>query len=78
MLLMKLVSNLMTRGFPAGALSLPAAFSESASLTNLGDVRSFGKLFTDRWSALSFKCALQTCLSSSVIFAFTTRLPSEF
>ncbi len=73
MLLMKLVSNFMSRGFPVPALSLlvPAAFRERASLTNLGDVRSFGKLFTDRWSALSFRCALQMCLSSSVIFAFT-------
>ena len=71
---MKLVSNFISRGFSL-ASALPVffvvAFSESASLTNRGDVISFGKLFTDRWSALSFRCALQICLSSSLIFAFT-------
>jgi len=69
--LMKLVSNFMSMGFSLVSVFFVVAFRERASFTNLGDVRSFGKLFTEMWMALSFRCALQMCLSSSLIFAFT-------
>ena len=71
MLLMKLVLNFTSRGFSLASVFFVVAFRERASFTNLGEVRSFGKLFTERWMALSFRCALQICLSSSLIFAFT-------
>ena len=74
---MKLVSNFISRGSSFGSvLSMQtaffvAAFRESTSLTNRGDVSNFGKLFTERWTALSFRCTLQICLSSNFIFVFT-------
>lgn len=71
MLFIKPVLNFMFMFFSSDLFSSVTAFRESASFMKRGDVKSFGMLFTDRWMVLSFSCALATCFSSSIIFAFT-------